>query len=148
MSGWLWCIIGLGLLVAELVIPAGFFLFFLGASALIIAFLTSIGLMPFWYWPLWAWQTLIFSIVSVALLFVFPKKLQGLFGRASAPMTGNTVGSIVKLAGNLAPGATGSAELWGTAWRVKNVDSKILEEGSEAVVVGSEGITLQIKSNN
>jgi membrane protein implicated in regulation of membrane protease activity len=72
------------------------------------------------------------------------KRLQGIF-KPTAFKSGQVVGSIVTLSENIAPGASGSGMLWGTQWRVENVDSVILNAGSEVVVVSSQGIGLQVK---
>ena len=149
MTGWSWCIVGLVLLGAEIVVPSGFYLFLLGVAALGVAFVTGVGLMPEAIWPLWTWQALAFSIFSIALLVTVSGRLRKLLVRStSGGGSGDTIGRVVKLTGAVMPGEFGTVEMWGVNWRIKNVDTRTLEVGTEATVVGSEGVTLHVKGNS
>ncbi len=148
MTGWFWCALGLLLLLVEILVPAGFFFCLLGTAALGVALLTGLALIPDWYWPVWVWQAIAFSILGLVLLGALSSKLREIIGKPTSRVTGDTVGQVVKVVDTVAPHETGTAELWGVIWKIRNLDTKILEKGSEAVVVTSEGITLHVKSNS
>jgi membrane protein implicated in regulation of membrane protease activity len=56
------------------------------------------------------------------------------------------VGKRVVVQGEVGPAAHGSAELFGSPWRVLNVGDVMIADGSEAEVVGEEGVTLKVKA--
>jgi membrane protein implicated in regulation of membrane protease activity len=139
MAAWIWIVLGLVTMIFELMLPSGFFLFILGAAGIIVGVVAAIGLAQSWIS-----QALIFCVLAIGLWLLLGKKLRGVF-KPSALQEGQVVGSIVTTSENIAPGGTGSGMLWGTQWRLENVDSVILAAGSEAVVVASHGIGLQVK---
>ena len=139
MPAWLWLIFGILLAILELFVPSGFFLLILGASGVVVGVL-GVGELAL----TWFAQVSVFCVLAIFLWVSVGKRL----GRTlfkGAPQQGQIVGSVVVIAKQLAPGEHGSGELWGTNWTVENVDSESLPEGSEAVVVASQGIRLQVK---
>jgi membrane protein implicated in regulation of membrane protease activity len=139
MAGWTWCVIGLVLFVGELVIPSGFFLFFLGISGVIVGLITLGGISLSW-----AVQTVIFAVIAMALWFIFAGKARGLLGKGATGSEG-PVGKIVTVIAAVGPGEHGTAELWGSNWRIKNVDDRPLAAGASALVVAAEGVTLHVR---
>ena len=60
MTWWMWMILGLLLLVAELATPGGFYVIFFGASAIVVGFLSLMGVPgPQWF------QWLLFTGLSI-----------------------------------------------------------------------------------
>ena len=139
MAAWLWIVIGIILMMIELMIPSGFFLFIVGMAGLLVGAVSAIGLVQSWI-P----QGLLFCVMAVGLWILLGKRLQGIL-KPTAFKEGKLVGSTVLLSEDIAPGASGSGVLWGTQWRLENIDSVVLNAGSEAVVVASQGIGLQVK---
>lgn len=123
----------------ELLLPCGFFLLILGGSAVLVGALVSVGLFDSWI-P----QAIVFCAIAVCTWLFLGKKLQSALGLAKQ-QPGNLVGTIVTVTRAIPPGGSGPGELWGTSWRLINVDTAELPEGIEAVVIGSEGITLHVK---
>jgi membrane protein implicated in regulation of membrane protease activity len=139
MAAWIWLVLGIAIMMMELMFPCGFFLFILGSAGILVGALSAVGLVSGW-----VAQAALFCFLAVGLWLLMGKRLQGIF-KPTAFKSGQVVGSIVTLSENIAPGASGSGMLWGTQWRVENVDSVILNAGSEVVVVSSQGIGLQVK---
>ena len=138
MSGWFWIAAGLALCIMELVVISGFFLFLLGVSGLLLGLLVLSGLFP--TWPI---QAAVFSVLAVISWLVFGKRLQGALGVAKS-RADDTKGKEIRVVEEIAPGQLGSGELWGSPWRIKNIDAEVLPAGSECVVVDTEGVTLRV----
>lgn len=139
MESWVWLVAGIGLVIMELVTPCGFFLFILGASAVVVGVVASVGLASSW-----VVQASLFCAVAVVSWLSFGKRMREA-RRHVVKKHGNIEGSVVRITVDVAPGASGSGELWGTQWRVENVGDSVLEAGTEAIVVASEGLGLRVK---
>jgi len=143
MTWWLWIVLGIALLAAEMLTPGGFFIIFFGVAALLVGVLMSVDLAgP----PVVQW--LLFSGLSVGSLLLFRRRLLELF---SAPTA--TLGDIDTLrdevafaSAELAPGAIGKAELRGTPWTVKNVGDQPLRAGQRCRVAGKDGLMLFVRA--
>ena len=75
MTWWLWILLGLALLGAELLTPGGFYVLFFGVAALIVGLLVSLG-----WGGSQATQWLLFSVGSIGALALFRQRLLALFG--------------------------------------------------------------------
>lgn len=139
MPAHIWLILGILTMALEVLAPSGFFLFILGTSGLIVGLLVTAGFLSNW----WI-EVSVFCALSVVVWVLLGKRLRGLLG-APGPQAGQLVGSIVVVGEEIAPGKHGSGELWGTQWRLENVDAVTLTAGSEAVVVAGQGVSLQVK---
>ena len=70
MEWWIWILLGLLLLLAELVTPGGFYFIFFGSGAVVVGVLAGLGIGgPVWF------QILLFSILSLVSLWLFREKL-------------------------------------------------------------------------
>jgi membrane protein implicated in regulation of membrane protease activity len=138
MPWWFWCIGGLALMIAELLTPLGFYLFFLGFSALVVGGISATEILQ----TIEA-QGLLFAVLALASCVLFARAFQR---KMRVPkMKEDTVGQVVKVLAHVPAGELGSGELWGSPWRIQNIDSRDLPADSKAVVVGIEGVTLQVK---
>ena len=140
MHAWVWFGVGVALAAMELIAPTGFFLIILGCAAICVGILVALGIMTSWI-P----QSIVFCIVALTLWLFLGKKLKTLFA-AKQLRQGQLIGAVVRMTETVKPGDFGSGELWGAVWRIHNVDTGDLVAGRDGVVVGSEGITLQVKS--
>lgn len=143
MTWWLWILLGIALLAAEIMTPGGFFVLFFGVAALLVGALASTGL-----GESTVLQWLLFSILSVVSLLLFRRPLLKRFNAQGAqlPAIDSLQGEVATTREDLAPGAIGKAELRGTTWTVKNVGEQALRAGQRGRVVGKEGLTLFVRA--
>ena len=141
MIWWVWLLIGLGLLALEMATPGGFYVLFFGIAALLVGALGGLGWVER---PIAQW--VLFSTLSIASLALFRRRLQAMFSSASKrDAIDNLQGEVAVLAEDLAPGAIGKAELRGTAWSARNIDSRALRAGARCRVERAEGLTLLVR---
>lgn len=141
MTWWMWALGGLLLLGIEIAVPGGFFVFFFGIAALVVAALSLLGVAG----PDWV-QWLLFSVGSVGSLLLFRQKL---VRRAQVPggdATATVVGETAVLVDDLAPGQVGRAELRGTVWSARHEDAAPLVRGQRCRVVRIEGLMLWLRA--
>jgi len=139
MDYWIWLVLGIGLMALELFVPTGFYLFILGLAGVLVGLVVATGLMTSFNV-----QAVAFSVVAIGIWFGLGEKLRRLFFKKPA-QPGQLVGKVVKVASAIPAGQVGSGDLWGTQWRLENVDSVELQAGAKAVVVAAEGVTLKVK---
>ena len=144
MDWWLWVLLGLALLAAELFTPGGFFLIFFGVAALIVGALgaTPLGA-AFGGSP--AAQVLLFTGLSVAGTALFRRTLVARFGRAAALEVDSIVGARAVALEPLLPGGPGKVELRGTVWSARNSGSVEVSRGQQCTVERVEGLTLWVR---
>ena len=141
MLWWVWVLLGLGLLGAEVLTPGGFFVLFFGVGALVVGLLVAIGVGG----PPWA-QWLLFSALSIASLVLFRRRLVAWSGgNRASPVLDSLVGEIAIPQEDLAPGAVGKAELRGTTWTARNDDARTLRKGERSRVIYVSGLMLYLR---
>ncbi len=145
MAWWIWVIVGLLLLGAEMAFPGGIVLLFFGAAALVVGLLVAPGLDL----PAWA-EFALFSVLSVVSLFTLRGPIQRRLKRSGGRATDidSLRGETAVLEQDLAPGATGKAELRGTSWSAHNAGSEPLAAGQSCVVERVEGLTLFVRGTS
>ncbi len=143
MTWWIWILIGLLLLAAEVAVPGGIIMLFFGIAALIVGALVAGGLGG----PLWV-QSLLFSLLSIVSLTTLrgPILRKMGAGTARADRVDAIEGENVLVITDLAPGADGKVEFRGTSWSAKNVGNNPLIKGEQGVVEKIKGVTLLIRS--
>ena len=139
MIWWQWVVLGIGLLGAELLVDAQFYLVFLGVSAVAVG---AFG----WLWPaspIWS-QWLLFSVFSIVTFLVFRAKVYQML-RGDLPDRGDgVVGECGTIESAIEPGAMGSMELRGSTWRARNAGERVLPQGSRARVESTSGLTVNV----
>jgi inner membrane protein len=143
MDWWIWLLIGLLLALAELVTPGGFYILFFGIGALLVGLLGLVGMSG----PAWL-QVLLFSVISVAALWLFREKLlQVTHSKTSAPVD-SYVGETARASENIAVNEMGKAELRGASWNARNVGTTPLASGARCVVEHVDGLTLHVRAEH
>lgn len=141
MSWWLWGVLGIVAVGAELATPAGFYLVGFGAGAFFVALLVAVGLDG----PVWL-EWLLFAVSSVAAVL----GLRTAFGAQGQPDTrrdlADLVGDEVLLSAEIPAGDYGAVELRGTVWRARNIGPSALAAGTRARVQSVEGVTLNVRA--
>ena len=139
MLWWFWIILGLALAALELASPGGFFVIFFGVGALTVGALVLLGIVE----AVWA-QWLLFPIVALITLRLFRQPLLG-YMRVNEYDVDSLVGEIAVAAGDIAPGRHGRAELRGSSWNARNVDTATLAAGQRCRVVAVQGLMVDLR---
>ena len=142
MTWWFWIALGLALSALELATPGGIFIIFFGVAALVIGLLALAGLSG----PLWV-QWLLFPVLALVSLRVFRRPILNRLGiGGNRGDVDSLVGEVAVTAETLAPGAHGRAELRGTTWNARNVDTVPIVPGQRCRVVAVQGLMLDLRS--
>jgi inner membrane protein len=140
LTWWTWLIIGFVLMVAELLLPSGFFLFFFGIGGVVTAFLSSVGLSSF------IAQGLVFIGISLVCVILLRKPLLAKFHfRNRAHSVDSLVGETAKALEAIAPHAIGRVEMRGTSWSALNTGSELIALDVRCRVEKVEGLTLHVR---
>jgi membrane protein implicated in regulation of membrane protease activity len=140
MIWWYWMLLGLVLAAIELATPGGFFFVFFAAAAVVVGLLEAAGVV--------AADTIqwgLFSVISVVSLLVLRKPLLARMGHGGGDVD-SLVGELAIASEAIAPGQYGRAELRGSAWTARNVDTGGLSAGERCRVVAVRGLELDIRS--
>jgi membrane protein implicated in regulation of membrane protease activity len=141
MLWWYWIVLGLVLVAIELATPGGFFVIFFAIGALAVGALTLVGATeaPWLQW-------LLFPAVAIVGLRLFRQPLLGRLGmRGSGEDIDTLVGEVAIATSNIKPGEHGRAELRGTGWSARNVDTATLTSGQRCRVVAVQGLMLDLR---
>ncbi len=138
LSWWLWLLLGFLLFALELVTPGGFFVFFFGVGAVVVALLTALDLAG----PPWL-QWILFGAISVASLLLFRKPLQK-WRRVPHKDVDSIVGQTAVAMDAIAAREMGRVELRGTVWTACNAGDRPIAPGQRTVVERVDGLTLYI----
>ena len=142
MTWWYWLFLGLVLAGAEMLAPGGFYLLFFGIAALIVGTLAGREIIQ----EAWV-QWLSFSAVAIVSLVLFRGHLLSMMkGARRMPPVDTMVGETAVLIENLSVGETGKAELRGTTWSVRNIDTRLLASGERCRVVAVRDLELDIRA--
>jgi membrane protein implicated in regulation of membrane protease activity len=138
MTWWMWVLLGVVLLVVEIVTPGGLFALFFGVSAILVGGMVGMGLEPQWL------QWLLFAGLGVVLLAALRRRIRS---RMSVdPAVNGLVGELALPLEDLAPGATGRADLRGAPWTATNDGSVPLARGQRCRVSRAENLTIFIRA--
>ena len=140
----IWFLVGLGLILCEFMIPGAIIVFF-GVGAWIAALTTWIGLTNSL-----AWQIIVFSVTSVALLLMLRRRLKGQFlGHTGSEQDldhdlEEFVGRTVTVTQAIRPGNPGRIEFKGAGWQARS--DQAFEPGDRVVITGLDGIRVTVSA--
>ncbi len=137
MIWWMWVLLGVVLLVVEIVTPGGLFALFFGASAILVGGLSALGLQARWL------QWLLFAGIGVVLVGLLRRRLKA--RRAGGPEVDGLAGELAIPQEDLAPGATGRADLRGAPWTATNDSGVPLSRGQRCRVSRADNLTIFIR---
>ena len=141
VAWWAWLILGLALMVAELLLPTGFFLFFFGLGGVLAAFLAYLGLLSSF-----ASQGVTFIAVSLICVVLLRKPLLAKFHiRNRTHTVDSLVGQTAKALEPIAPQAIGKVELRGSPWSALNTGSQPIACDVRCLVEKVDGLTLHVR---
>jgi inner membrane protein len=141
MEWWIWILLGLLLLLAELLTPGGFYIIFFGIGAVVVGVLAGFNAAG----PLW-FQFILFSILSVLTLWLFREKLLQLTQGERRENVDSLVGETAVATEEIHFNDVGKAELRGTSWNARNVGDKPLTRGQRCIVERVEGLTIFVRA--
>ena len=137
---WLWLVVGLGLVGAELFLtPGGLYLLFFGVSAVVVGLLGLVGVVTDA-----GLQLLLFALLAAGALLLLRRWLVSRL-RSGDAIFGELVGETAVALGPVAANALGSAELRGAIWRVRNVGKFDVAPGQRCRVERVEGLELWVR---
>lgn len=139
MPAWIWAVIGLVLIAAELTHFA-FFLIFIGAGALLTSGLTALGIISGL-----EGQIVVFTVTSLLLIVLFRGKLKT---KVQPPqMQPDYIGKIASVSLSIKPGMEGRVTYRGSDWiALAENSNEEIAEGTTVVIVGMNGVRLIVKS--
>jgi membrane protein implicated in regulation of membrane protease activity len=143
MVWWAWIILGIACMAIEVHFTHDFSLFCIGASAFIVAAMAAFTNGA----PHWS-QWIIFAALSVTILLALRKPLLGRFQahRGKDADFQYLVGEVATPADDLPANAVGRAELRGSSWSARNVESVGLRKGQRCRVEKVDGLTVWLKA--
>jgi len=140
ISWWVWVIIGVTLLLAELLSPGGFFLLFFGLTALLLS-VVGLVLQPDWI------EVFLFAVISTLSIYFFRKPLQNCLNK-STPQANmeEFVGHSAKTLTGIDINSEGMVEFRGTSWKAINSGNSNLVAGQNCEILRREGLTFIIQA--
>ncbi len=140
MEWWIWILLGLMLLLAEIVTPGGFYFIFFGIGAVAVGVLAGFDAAgPVWF------QFILFSILSLVTLWLFRGKLLQLTDGGPVQNVDSLIGETAVAVDEIAINAIGKAEMRGSSWNARNVGDKPLARGERAKVERIDGLTIFVR---
>jgi membrane protein implicated in regulation of membrane protease activity len=139
LTWWLWLLAGCALLALELLTPGGFYIFFFGIGAIVIALLSVSGLLVSA-----TGQWLLFALISVVLLLAFRKPMQRKLSVADRGID-SMIGESARAMEEIGVAGLGKAELRGTVWTARNSGERSIVAGERCRVERIEGLTLYVR---
>lgn len=136
---WHWWVLGIGLLVAEMLLPTGFFLIWIGVAAVVVGAAA-------WVAPGLPWeaQLVLFGVLSVASFFAWRRFRPG-HGPSDQPTLNRRghsyVGRTFTLGAPIVNGV-GKLHVDDSQWRITGPDAAA---GAKVKVVAADGNTLQVQ---
>lgn len=136
---WHWWVLGFGLLIAEMLLPTGFVLIWIGAAALIVGLLA-------WLIPALGWQAelVLFGVLSIVSFFAW-KKFRPAQPQSDQPALNRRgesyVGRNFTLDQAIVNGV-GKLRVDDSQWRITGPD---LAAGAQVRVTRADGSTLHVE---
>src|ERR1044072_4558354 len=141
MDWWIWILLGLVLLLAELVTPGGFYILFFGLGGIAVGLLSAFEAAgPIWF------QIVLFSIISVFSLWFFREKLLELTRGPSMDRVDTYIGETAVVLDDISVNGIGKAEMRGTPWNTRNVSRRPPARGERCKVERVKGLTIFVRA--
>lgn len=137
---WHWLVFGLVLLSVEMILPTGFVLLWMGASAIVTGVLS-------WFLPLnWQIEMVLFGVLSIVSYFIYRKfKPAVVSDKPTLNRRGQSyVGRVFTLDSPIING-DGKLRVDDSQWRIAGPE---LPAGSRVKVVEADGSTLKVEISN
>jgi membrane protein implicated in regulation of membrane protease activity len=94
--------------------------------------------------PAWV-QVILFSVISVGMLWLFRERLLQLTQGATPHNVDSLVGETAIIMEEIPTNGIGKAEMRGTSWNARNIGDKPLARGERCRVERVDGLTLVVR---
>lgn len=142
MAWWIWVIVGFVLMLAELVVPGTFYIFFFGIGGIVVGLLVLAGIGG----PDWL-QWALFTAISVACIAFLRKPM--LLRYKGEPVDMDTMlGERAVALEDIPPGVLGKVELRGSSWSARNVGDAVIMKGQRCLVERVDGLTVSVRGEH
>lgn len=143
VTWWLWMLLGIALLVAEILTPGGFYIIFFGASALCVGILKLTGFIDSL-----AGEGLLFAGLAVAGVAFFRKPLLERFRHLRVPHNevDALTSEIAVAVADIPARSLGKVELRGTTWSAQNVGESLIPKAGRCRIDSVDGLTLNVRN--
>lgn len=135
---WIWAIIGVLLIIAELT-TLTFILVFLGIGAVATAITTAVGLTP----DINS-QLALFAVISILTMLFFRKVAKRSFLGISDMMP-EYAGQKIKVIKSIPAGKEGQVEYRGSPWTAYSDFSETISEGATVEIIAIDGVRVKVK---
>ena len=126
-----------------LAIDAAFYLIFIGVAALLIGLLEPIGL------NLGATaQWIAFAVLALILMVLFRERLYKKLRGGAVGFEDSTVGSLVEITSDIAPGESTRVRMRGSDWTAVNIGTDTIAAGNQARIEEVDGLILKVTTNS
>jgi len=139
MSWSFWLIFGLGLLVFEMLTPGGFFTFFFGVAAFVVAALVWMGVLESG-----SGQWLTFGVLGTVLILALRPLVRKKF-ETNTPKVDQLVGQTAIALETLDMNGRGQVELRGTTWSAVYSGNGSILKGDRLRVTKVDGLSLVVE---
>lgn len=144
MPWWGWLVIGALLMGTELVaVDAAFYLMFIGFAAVVVGLTGLVGITL----PVWG-QWVLFSIIAILSLVLFRRRLYQKLRSNTTEMRNASVGKVVQVTEDVAPGRSTRVQVHGTYWTATNTGDAVIPAMSNARVVTNDGMVMNIVADD
>ena len=140
MSWWIWVLIGVALLAAE-VASSTMHIGLFAVGAFVVALLVGLGVEM----PLWA-ELLTFTVVSLLGFFFVRPWLVRKLKLQSTKVVDSLVGEQATTIDEIPVAGLGKAEMRGSTWSARNVGETVLTRGQRCVVAAVEGLVIHVRA--
>lgn len=143
VTWWLWMLLGIALLAAEILTPGGFYIIFFGAAALCVGILKLLGFIDGL-----AGEGLLFGGLAVAGVAFFRKPLLDRFRHLSTPEkeVDSLTSEVAVALAEIPARALGKVELRGAVWSAQNVGEVMIPKAARCRVESVDGLTLNVRN--
>jgi len=141
--GWIWMYAGVFMMIAEILVP-GFVMFFFGLGAVTTGLFVLLA--PGLFQPSFAWQFALFSVFSLAYLFVLRRWVRSIFFGDVAgerPLEPEDVGRLARVTETIRPDVPGRVMLGDAEWSARA--DAVLEPGTDVRVTARDNLTLTVE---
>ncbi len=135
---WIWIVAGLGLMVLEAFVPAGFYLFFLGLAAIGTGSLAWLGVLSTLFYQG------VTALILMGVVLALRKPVVAKLKLTPQIEVDSIAGEMATAMESIAPHGGGRVELRGAAWSARNVGESEIPARSRCRVQRVDGLTLEV----